>query len=1037
MTADRWARIHDLFELCLDQPPESRKSFLHAQPVDPEIRFEVQKLLDQDCAAGAFMDESPDLVKELRTAPRAQFSPGERLANRFELLRLIGRGGMGEVYAALDADLEEQVAVKVLHADLLGDSGATQRFRRELQLARKVTHANVCRLFDLGRHSTPSGDVFFLTMELVEGETLADRLRRTGPLKVDEARPIVEQLLHGLSAAHQAGIIHRDLKPSNIMLTGERAVIMDFGLARRDSALTGQSLTSSGKVLGTLLYMAPEQLQGQPVTERTDIYALGLLMYELTTGQRPFGPADSVGSVLTRLTQTPAPPTNLAPDLPRNWSRTITAALELDPQHRPATAQVLLDHLQGAGPRRHLRVSGGQIAAATAAVLLAGLFYLTSSRETQTPPEAVRWYRDGQQSLADGGLIRARGEFERSIELAPRFAPAHAARAEALLEMDMTSQARDAMLVASEAAPDRSRLRSDEVHYLEGIHRLILGDCPSALTALEKMTQQANGLDKTLAGLVQARALMRCNQPAKAETALQEAAKADGRNAAIPMQQAVLAARRRDYPLADNLLSKAEALYRVRDQREGSGQVMFLRAVFLEEQNRLDESQRTLDRASEIAQTSPNPLLRVRVALEKGLVYRQMGDMPKAEEQTTQALRIANQNGLDTLSLQALFAAGNIHLKRYELGPARDQFLRALDISERFRNTESAARAQMSLGSVYVRLGKTDEAIQATQAALPFFQSAGQVRNVANGYLLIGQALIIKGDFIEAEKVFANQLNLALERKDVEREAVTRENLATAQAELGKLTEALHHYRAAVEIHKRSGKKRSLIYALTNASDIESRLGHTATATQLLDESRKLLPQLEKKPADLQQRVEIGSAYLALRSGDYRSVVAASQAVLQLGLPPNGFRDAQVQAALCYAAGASGQPRGLLTYCQRAIEQAQSSGRQSVLDTRLIVAQAYLRGGLPSEAELHAAAVAEDLAKSHRPEGSWAAYAIRAWASGRRGRHDEAKIFAREASLQMEKFRLYVKDQDFDRWLRRADIAAIAEYYSKEERTAK
>ncbi len=367
MTADRWARIHDLFELCLDQPPESRASFLASQSVEPDIRSEVEKLLQQDRIAGSFLAESPDLVKELRTAPRSQFSPGDRLGHRFELLRLIGRGGMGEVYAALDVDLEEQVAIKVLHSDLLTDAGATQRFRRELQLARKVTHPNVCRLFDLGRHSTPQGDVFFLTMELIEGETLAERLRRVGRFTVDEARPIVEQLLHGLAAAHQAGIIHRDLKPSNVMLTGPRAVIMDFGLARRDTSLTDGSLTSSGKVLGTLDYMAPEQLRGEPVTERTDLYALGLILYEMLTGTRPFARADSVAGALARLTESPA---KLPARAPKNWARTAAALLEPDPQHRPASAPQVLEHLRGPGPRR--RLTRRQLATA-AAISFGGL----------------------------------------------------------------------------------------------------------------------------------------------------------------------------------------------------------------------------------------------------------------------------------------------------------------------------------------------------------------------------------------------------------------------------------------------------------------------------------------------------------------------------------------------------------------------------------------------------------------------------------------------------------------------------------------
>lgn len=387
MTADRWSRVRDLFERCLDQPPEERARFLAAQSVEHEVRVEVEKLIEQDLMAGDFLAVSPGLVNELRAGPRSQFAPGDRLANRFELLRLIGRGGMGEVYAALDIELEEQVAVKVLHADLLGDSVATLRFRRELQLARKVTHPNVCRLFDLGRHSTPTGDVFFLTMELVEGETLATYLQRVGRLSVSAAQPIVEQLLNGLAAAHQAGIVHRDLKPSNVMLTPSRAVIMDFGLARLDGAFDGSALTSDGKVLGTLDYMAPEQLQSGAITERTDIYALGLLLYEITTGLRPFGKGDSVASSLKRLTQVPMPPGKLNPELPLNWSRTISATLELDPQHRPSSAQQVLEHLRGSGPRRRIRLTRRHMVTA-AGISLAGVssFYWRTRVQKQDGP---------------------------------------------------------------------------------------------------------------------------------------------------------------------------------------------------------------------------------------------------------------------------------------------------------------------------------------------------------------------------------------------------------------------------------------------------------------------------------------------------------------------------------------------------------------------------------------------------------------------------------------------------------------------------
>jgi serine/threonine protein kinase/tetratricopeptide (TPR) repeat protein len=343
--ASHWAALKELFEGCLEQPSGERQSWLQRQTRDPTLILEVQQLVRQHEAAGDFLNQAPAPVRSLRQASREQlFESGELVAQRYRILRLLGRGGMGEVYAATDTELEETIVVKALTLTDLDSDSAEQRFRRELQLARRITHPNVCRLFDFGRHHTDWRDLLLITMELIDGRTLADELREHGPLDPGRACALSLQILDGLATAHRAGIVHRDLKPSNIMLRlaggREEAVITDFGLAAPIAAQekTGQ-LTVTGQALGTLDYMAPEQLLGQPASERTDLYAMGLVMFEMLTGSRPFPARTPLASALARMSdQRPViPPVIAAP-----WRRAILACLESDASHRPACVEELV-----------------------------------------------------------------------------------------------------------------------------------------------------------------------------------------------------------------------------------------------------------------------------------------------------------------------------------------------------------------------------------------------------------------------------------------------------------------------------------------------------------------------------------------------------------------------------------------------------------------------------------------------------------------------------------------------------------------------
>jgi protein kinase-like protein len=273
----------------------------------------------------------------------ARFVSGTILAGRYRIVGLLGKGGMGEVYRADDLKLSQPVALKFLPDHLLSDGAALARFHREVRIARQVSHKNVCRVYDIGEIDGHH----FLSMEFIKGEELSSLLRRIGRLPIDKALQIARQICAGLSAAHDNGILHRDLKPANIMIDAEgNARITDFGLASLAEEIREDELAA-----GTPAYMAPEQLDGVPPTVRSDIYSLGLVLYELFTGKRAYE-APSLGELikLRRSDSTPTNPTAIVKDLDPVIERVIERCLQKDAAVRPASALQVAAALPGGDP---------------------------------------------------------------------------------------------------------------------------------------------------------------------------------------------------------------------------------------------------------------------------------------------------------------------------------------------------------------------------------------------------------------------------------------------------------------------------------------------------------------------------------------------------------------------------------------------------------------------------------------------------------------------------------------------------------------
>ena len=305
------------------------------------------------------------------------FRTGEVVAFRFRIVRFLAKGGMGELYEAEDLELRERVALKTILSHIATDERSIVRFKREVHLARQVTHPNVCRIYDVFRHRSAaagtdnaSDDVVFLAMELLHGETLAEKLRRDRRLSTAEILPVVRQMAAGLTAAHGVGVVHRDFKSHNVMLVKTarakdetRVVVTDFGLAWRcafDESTASLDISAETEIVGTPAYMAPEQVEGGSITPATDVYALGVVLYEMVTGVWPFDGETPLKIATKRLHEPPPSPRVHAPDIDPLWEKTILRCLARRPEERFANAAEVVSALEGGtepAPARRTRQS--------------------------------------------------------------------------------------------------------------------------------------------------------------------------------------------------------------------------------------------------------------------------------------------------------------------------------------------------------------------------------------------------------------------------------------------------------------------------------------------------------------------------------------------------------------------------------------------------------------------------------------------------------------------------------------------------------
>jgi tetratricopeptide (TPR) repeat protein/TolB-like protein len=897
MTPERWAKVKVLFEAALDRPTERRLQYLTESGADDDLREEVTRLLANLDLAGSFLDEPVlnDLQPRSVTPPTVSFSQGQVLAGRFKIIRFVARGGMGEVYEAQDTELQERVAVKVVRPELLQDPRVLQRFKREVHLAKKVTHPNVCRIFDLFRHhdhdagNDAKSDVVLVSMELLDGETLAQCIRRDGKLAPEEALPLIAQIAGGLDAAHDSGVVHRDLKPGNVMLTGcgetgrVRAVITDFGLALRLGADESQSVsaTTAHGIFGTPAYMAPEQIEGGEVTSAADIYAFGLIVFEMVTGVLPFSSDTPLSMAVRRVHEVAPSPRELVPSLNHAWESAILRCLERESANRFAAAQDFVGAVSRADsePNKFQRLKWLLVAAGCCLVVLACIAVAYKFRVHSIVGEhrlivprrsvAVLGFRNLSGAQRQQWLSTAFPEWlttelaaGQNLRLVSGEDVARMTRDLDLRESETYSKdtlahvrkirGADYIVDGSYFATDgdgekkvRLDLRVQETSTGEVLTFLSdsgsVSDIPSLASRTGLQLRHALGVPEIPTELKAAQASLP-SDPRAAELyseGLEKLRRFNPTGARDALVEAVAA--EPGFPLSHAELASAWSSLGYREKAKEEAKKAFDLSSNLPPMDRLyiegrfREANNEFDKAATIYHalwTEYPDNLSFGLRLAKA---QELAGSPKEALTTLDNIRktlpsMADDPRIDLAEADAAGAVGDY--KRRQQAAARAS-ARAQSLGERLL----LARALLSEGDALDELGEPDNALERYNQARQIATDLGDLGQVGVALNEMGMHHQAKGDVEGATRLFEQSLAIEREIGFLENAAWTLTEMAITLRHAGKLTLAREKFEEVLAIHRETNNKRGIAVALGNIANVLDDAGDINGARLKYEES--------------------------------------------------------------------------------------------------------------------------------------------------------------------------------------------------------
>ncbi|MEO6224062.1 MAG: protein kinase [Vicinamibacterales bacterium] len=774
--------------------------------------------------------------------------------SHYRLERVLGAGGMGQVFLARDLTLDRPVAIKFLIATQ--DEHARKRLLAEARAAASLDHPAICTV-----HEVVTDDAIgdFIVMNYVEGETLGNRLRR-GRLAPSETMALMVPLLQALGTAHRAGVVHRDIKPHNIVLTpAGLPKLLDFGIARRimpesgnEDGTTASMLTGEGNIVGTLGYMSPEQVQGRPVDARSDLFSLGSVLFECLTGNRAFAGASRAETIGALLHVDPPPPSQVVAELAPTFDALCADLLRKVPSERFQTAEEVLGAIRGLSPtqrmaaardeapvvfrrpsRRHLTMAGAGVV--VAAVL--GVAWVWMNGRTSLPepdPQAVPWFTSGVEKLREGSYTGARTALEEAVRLSPNFIQAHLRLAEARSELDDAAGAQQSLLQVNALLPVNARLRQEDQLRLDAVRWSVLRDHQQAIAAYQQLADLSP--NEASSWLDVGRAEDAAGRRVAAMGHFEQAVKLDAQYAPARQRLGVLQSQGGQSEKALATLGEAIRLHKLKTNVEGEAEATLRKATVHLARRELADAGTALARVAKLAEDEKFVSLRIRAQFAQARLAQADGQIAEAEKLSRTAVDKAIALGMGTIAADGLRGLATAMMVAGRYDDADVQLKRAIDLAMEQKATRTEMQARVQQAALRLQDNKFTDAVAMADAPLRFFTAGRYVRNEAETKSIQARAHEALEHYDDARRLASEVLALAESIDDQVLIGVSLENLAGQAERLGQLPEALALRERLEKIHRTSNDHVSLAFDLVNRADLLIRLGRGAESEAPLAE---------------------------------------------------------------------------------------------------------------------------------------------------------------------------------------------------------
>jgi len=822
MTPEEWAQLRTYYHAACGMAPQELKGFLARVREESQERGRIlEELLADEGKSTIEINDRTFIIDHLASeAP--PLSPGEVLQRRFKIVRLVGTGGMGDVYEAIDLVDQRTVALKTITGEFAGDPRAVGYLQSEVTLALQVTGPDVCRIHAFYPAEGDHPAIPFFTMEFLKGVALSDKLRLSGPFSWTEVKRIARDVCAGLTAIHQEGIVHRDLKPRNVMLVEradrEHAVVMDFGIAQK--ADRGHQVAA---MAGTVEYMAPEQFEGGAISPATDIFGLGVLLYELLTGVHPF-PSTKPMKALMERAEPLKPVTSRARGIPRHWDRVVNKCLAFHPDNRYQSTAEVFRALSSRSfhpdnfVRDHPRVFAALCMIPLAAMVWGGFAWVQRLVEPPPPkPGAARWYEAGVAALHEGTYVRAVRSLQKAEEIDPNYPMIHARLAEALADLDFQSDAQQELLVAW---PYEWRLPTRDGEQLRAIRATISEGPEEGVKTYTQLLRHLPAGEQPAGNVDLGIAYERAGEIERALELYRKAATLDPSSPAPYMHIAVLQSRLLHGRDADQAFETAGKLFTAEMNEEGEAELQYERGYALNSLGKAVAAKKPLKDALNAAARMGCIQLELRALtqiISADYLISTDDNSPEyveANQMSEVVTRLAGENRLDSWLADGLVRSANVQLMKGEVDKAQAMVERAMSLAKQSRQLRVQAYANLILASVMNQKGSPESVIGPAEEARAFFQKHGYLSSAALSLLLTTRALRDQGKIEEAMRSGQAALDSAnssgIRRLIMQSEETIGSILSVAE----RFPEAIPHYLRAVSFTDREGDKcqESLLY---------------------------------------------------------------------------------------------------------------------------------------------------------------------------------------------------------------------------------